>query len=210
MVPSLLCLPPMVTAPSCPSLLGSWVLLWRSRPPWRSLPQTTVLRKKARNWPGLHLQGTWLPHLSVVLEKKFPLSPLQRRRRAPRLQRASLSPAGSHSTLWKAGGSLLPLKLPLFRWHPQWAPALLPLPYNMLSLSLLITLPQPCHTHPSLPPPQKAIAKQILQVLQHQRVQPHQKDPPQGKIKIIIWLLLVCFILVQIALMIKISKKKKK
>lgn len=184
MVPSLLCLPQMGTAPSCPSLLESWVLLWKSPPPWKFSPQTTVLRKKERNWPGLHLQGTRLPHLSVVPEKRFRQTPLQRTRRAPREQRPSLSPAGSHSTLWKAGGSPLPPKLQVLRRKPQWAPALPPLPKHTLSLSLLITPPQPCQTSPpSLLPPPKAIAKPILLFLQPQRVQPHQKDQPQGKLK---------------------------
>lgn len=191
MVPSLLCLPQMVTAPSCPSLLESWVLLWRSPPRWKSLPQATVLRKKERNWPGLPLQGTWLPHPTVVLEKRFCLSPLQRTRRAPRVQRPSLSLAGSHSPLWKAGGSPLSPKLQLLRCKPQWAPALPPLPRHTLSLSLLITPPQPCQTSPpSLLPPLKAVAKPVLLFLQPQRVQPHQKDQPQGKIKRKMWWLL--------------------
>lgn len=151
-----------------------------------------VLRKKERNWPGLHLQGPWLPHLSVLLEKRFPLAPLQRRRRAPRVQRPSLSPVGSPLTLWKAGASPL---LPKHLLRPQWAPVPPPLPNHMWSLSLLTSPLQPSHTSsPSLPPPQKSTAKLIQLVLQPQRVQPHQKDPPQGKIKIIMWWL--CFIVV--------------
>lgn len=197
MVPSLLCLPQMVTAPSCPSLLESWVLLWTSPPPWKSLPQTTVLRKKERNWPGLHLRGTWLPHPTVVLEKRFCLSPLQRTRKAPRVQRPSLSPVGSHSALWKAGGSPLSPKLQLLRCKPQWAPALPPLPRHTRSLSLLITPPQPSQTSPpSLLPPLKAIAKPVLLFLQPQRVQPHQKDQPQGKIKRKMWWLLFFYVIV--------------
>lgn len=196
MAPSLLCLPQMVTAPSCPSLLGSWELLWRSPPPWRSLLQTTVLRKKERNWPGLHLQGTWIPHLSVVLEKRFLLSPLQRRRRAPRVQRPSLSPAGSHSTLWKAGGSRRPPKLQLLRRKPPPASALPPLPKHASSPSPLTGPPQPCQTSPpSLLPPPKAKAKPILLFLQPQRGQPHQKDQPQGKIKQKIWWLVFLMLL---------------
>lgn len=188
MVPSLLCLPQMVTAPSCPSLLESWVLLWRSPPPWKFSPQTTVLRKKERNWPGHHLQETWIPHHIVVLEKRLRQSPLQGTRRAPRIQRPSLSPAGSQSTLWKAGGSPVPPKLELLGRKPQWAPALPPLPKHTLPLLLLITPPRPCHTSPPpLLPPPKATAKPLLLFLQPQRVQLHQKDQPQGKIKIKMW-----------------------
>lgn len=151
-----------------------------------------LLRKKARNWPGLHLQGPWLPHPSVLLEKRFHLSPLQRRRRAPRVQRPSLSPVGSPLTLWKAGASpLLPKRL----LRPQWAPVPPPLPNQTRSLSLLTTPLQPSHTAPpSLPQPQKSTAKLIQLVLQPQRVQPHQKDPPRGKIKRIMWQL--CFIVI--------------
>lgn len=189
MVPSSLCPPQMVTAPSCPSLLGSWVLLWRSPPPWRSLPRTTALRRKARSWPGLHLQGTWLPQLSVVQGKRLRLWPLQRRRRAPPMQRPSLSPAGSRSTPWRAGGSPLPPKPQLLR-HKQWAPVLPPPPNPTLSLSPLMAPPQPSPSSPRSPPPPLKPKAKLLLLLQLQKVQPPLKDPPQGKTKRMMVLLL--------------------
>lgn len=81
MAPSWLCPPQTVTAPSCHSLPGSWALHWKSRPPWRSLSQAVVLRKKARrhHWPKAHLlypsrhPRPHLPHPKLTRAKTPPL-----------------------------------------------------------------------------------------------------------------------------------------
>jgi len=194
--PSWQCPPQTATAPSCPSLLGSWAPPWRSPPPWRCLSRAAALRKRARGPRrlGLHLLWhrvqPWLPRPTPAWAKMSPPSPPRRRRRAPRVPSLNLSLAGSPSTPWRAGGSPAPRRPPLLRHlrlqHPR-APAHPPPPNPVSPPS---RRPAPRHSHaspPSRPPPRKPSTVRILPAPPHPRVQPPERGPPRGNAKVFLF-----------------------